>query len=122
MKIKIWNGNHENYISFKRIENKLKLRTLYFNNVKNAEARHEVLEDTHAMDNFALVNETKNVKDYLLALIVEDMKLFSAFEQGSGEMSDSLIVIVVPKDKVAASNWMSALCRKEVKVKDKHNT
>ena len=43
MEMKLWNITHTKFISFKRADNKIKLGTLYFNNVENAEARYEVL-------------------------------------------------------------------------------
>ena len=71
------------------------------------------------MGNFIVRNKKHNVKDYLLTLIVDDMRLFLAVEQGSGKTSDSLLVIVAPKAKGEAKKWMSIACGKEVKVKYK---
>ena len=119
IKIKVWNITHAKCVSFKRTDSKVKLGTLCFNNMKNAEARHEALEDIHVMDNFMVGNETQNVNDYLLALVAEDMTLFAAVEQGSRKMSTSLIVIVVPKAKLAARKWMFTICGKEVTATDK---
>ena len=65
--------------------------------MKNVDVRYEVLEDSHAMDDFALGNEKQHVKNYLLSLIVEDMILCVGIEQGSRKISESLIAIVVPK-------------------------
>ena len=39
------------------IDNKVKLGTLHFNNMKNAEVRYEVLEDINVMDNFMVGEE-----------------------------------------------------------------
>ena len=100
------------------MHNKVTLWTFYFSKMKNAEARHEFLEDAHVVDNFIVGDNMQNLKDYLLALIVEDVKLFVAVEQGSGKMSDSLIVIVVPTEKLGTKKRMSTVCRKEVTVKD----
>ena len=49
-------------IFFKRTDSTVKLGTLCFNNMKNAESRCEVLEGVHAMDDFKLGNETQNLK------------------------------------------------------------
>ena len=51
--------------------------------MKNVEARCEVLEDIHVMDNFMVRDEKQNLKDYLLALTAEDVIFFVAVEQGS---------------------------------------
>ena len=104
MEMKLWNGTHTKYISFKRTDRKVKLGTLHFNNMKNVEARYEVLENMNVLDNVMVGCETHNVKDYLLGLEVEDTRLFTAVEQGSGKMRDSMLVMVVPKAKVAARN------------------
>ena len=85
MEMKLWNGTHAKWIFFKRADEKWKLRTFHFNNVKNAKARYEVLEDVNVMDNFVLGYEMQNVKDYLLVFAVEDRNLFVANEQGSEE-------------------------------------
>ena len=68
MEMKLWNRTHTKYISFKRIDSKVKLGTLHFNNMKNVEARYEVLENMNVMDNVMVGYETHNVKDYLLGL------------------------------------------------------
>ena len=65
MLIKLWRGTHAKCISFKITNRKLKLGTLNFNNMKNVEARYEVLKDTHVIDNFTAGNETQKVKGYL---------------------------------------------------------
>ena len=57
MEIKLWNMNHAQCVSFKRTDDKAKLETLYVNNMKNAEARYEVLEDIHVMDDFMVGDE-----------------------------------------------------------------
>ena len=71
------------------------------------------------MDSFIVGNEIQNVKDHLLALRVEYMKLHVAIEKGSRKISDSLLVTVLPKEKLVARKWMSKMSRKEVTVKDK---
>ena len=80
MEIKLWNGNHEKHVSFKITNSKAKLATLHFNNMKDFEARHEVLEDAHMLENFKVVNTTQNVKEYLRYLKVNDMRLSIAVE------------------------------------------
>ena len=80
MEIKLWNRTNAKHIYFKTTDNKAKLGTLHFNNKKNTEDRCEVLEDIDVMDKFIVGDETQNVKDYLLALIAEDMRLFAAVE------------------------------------------
>ena len=52
MEMKLCNGTHAKHVSFKRSDNNVKLGTLCFNNMKNLEARHEVLEDFNVMDKF----------------------------------------------------------------------
>ena len=51
--------------------------------MKNVETRHEILEYVNVMDNFTVGNEIQNMKDYLLAFKVEDMRL--SIKQGSGK-------------------------------------
>ena len=81
MELKIWNGTHTNNVSFKRTNSEVKLMTLHFNDIKNVEARYEAIEYIHEMDNFTVVNEKQNVKDYLLASTVDCMRLPIAVEQ-----------------------------------------
>ena len=57
--MKLWNGTHKKHISFKRVESKIKLGSLNFNNMKNSEARHEVLKNINVVDNFTIGNETQ---------------------------------------------------------------
>ena len=57
MGMKLWNRTHIKFISFKRIDSKVKLGTLHFNNMINAQSRHEVLEDFHVMDTFTTRDE-----------------------------------------------------------------
>ena len=104
---------------FQRTKIKVKLGTLNFNNMKNVEERYDVSEDVHVMDDFAVGNEIQKVKDYLLSLTVEDMRLFVAVEQGSRKMSESVLVSVGPKAKAVARSWTSILHRKEATIKDK---
>ena len=92
---------------------------LNFNNMNNVEDAHEFLEDPNVMNDFREGEETQNLKDYLLALKACNGKLFIAIEKGSGKMSDSLLVIVAPKEKLAARKWIHAVCGKEATVKDK---
>ena len=47
------------------------------------------------------------------------MRMFVAIEQGEGKMSESVLLMVLPKDKVAEKNWMSTVHGREVKEKDK---
>ena len=68
---------------FLRTNIKEKLGNLNFNNMKNVETRHEILEYVNVMDNFTVGNEIQNMKDYLLAFKVEDMRL--SIKQGSGK-------------------------------------
>ena len=72
MEMKLWNGAHTKETYFNRGDNKVKLGKLHFNNATNEEARHEVLEDINAMDDFTIRKEMQNVKDYLLDLIEGD--------------------------------------------------
>jgi len=65
-------------------------------------SRYEALENIDLMENFTVGNETQNVKDYLLDLKVDDMTLFIAIEQGGWKMSESMLVMVLSKAKVAA--------------------
>ena len=73
----------------------------------------------NVMENFIVGDETHDVKDFLLTLIVDGMRLFVAVEQGRGKMIDSLLVIVAPKAKVVVKKWISTVCGKEVIAKDK---
>ena len=82
MELKLWNVNHTKHVSYKRTNSKVKLGTLHFNNMKNVEARYEELENIVMMDNLTVGNLTQNMKDYLLDLKVDDMRLFTAIEQG----------------------------------------
>ena len=119
MELKFWNGNHSNNVSFKRVDSKVKLGSLHFNNTKNLEARYELSDDIQVMDKFIVRNETHNEKDYLLDLKLDNMRLFIATEQGGGKMSENVMVIVFPKAKVAAMKWISTMCGREIQVKDK---
>ena len=65
-------------------------------------SRYEALENIDLMENFTVGNETQNVKDYLLDLKVDEMTLFIAIEQGGWKMSESMLVMVLSKAKVAA--------------------
>ena len=85
MEMKLWNETHAKCVSFKRTNSEVKLGTLHFNNMKNVEARYEVLENMNVMENFTVGDKTHNVKDYLLNLIADDMRLFVAVEKGSGK-------------------------------------
>ena len=80
--------------------------------MKNIEARYELLEKLNVMENFIVDEELHNVKDYVLALIIDEMGLFVVLEQGSGKMRDSLLVIVLPKAKGLAKKWMFIVYRK----------
>ena len=84
MKLKLWNGNHANHVSFKRTNIKVKLGTLHFIDMKNFQSRYEALEDVHVLGNFTVGNVMQNVKDCLLDLKVDDMRLLIAVEQGRG--------------------------------------
>ena len=101
MKLKIWNGNHTKHVSFKRTNNKVKLGTLHFNNMKNIEVRYEALEDYHVLEIFTVGNVTQNLKDYLLDLKVDGMSLFIAVKKGGGKRSESVLVIMFPEAKVS---------------------
>ena len=70
---------------FQKNKQQKKTKNPKFNNVKNVEAKHEFLEDIHVIDDFMVGNEMQNVKYYLLASTVEDMRLFVAVEKGSGK-------------------------------------
>ena len=87
--------------------------------MKTVEKRYEALENINVMDNFTVGNVTQNVKEYLLGLKVDDMTLFIAAEQGGGKTIESVLVIVLPKAKVASRKWMHTEQGREVKVKDK---
>jgi len=65
-------------------------------------SRYEALENIDLMENFTVGNETQNVKGYLLDLKVDEMTLFIAIEQGGWKMSESMLVMVLSKAKVAA--------------------
>ena len=78
MELKLLNGNHTKYISFKRTKSKTKLGTLNFKNMNNVEARYEVLEDTHLLKNVIVRNIMQKVKYYLLNLKVDEIRLFVA--------------------------------------------
>ena len=45
--------------------------------------------------------------------------MFVAIKQRSKKMINIVLVLVMPKEKLVAMNWMSTVCRKEVVVKDK---
>ena len=49
-KMKLWNGKHSKYASFKRIESKVKLGTLHFNNMKTIAGTNEVLFDINGTE------------------------------------------------------------------------
>ena len=51
------------------------------------------------IENFIVGEELHNVKDFLLTLIVDEMRLFVTLEEGSGKMRDSLLVMVLLKEK-----------------------
>ena len=104
---------------FKKINSEVKLGSFHFNNMKNVEARYEVIEKMNLIINFIVGEETYKVKDYILTLIVDEMILFLAVGQVSRKMSDSLLVIVSPKAKGVTRKWISTICGKEVIVKDK---
>ena len=59
------------------------------------------------------------MKHYSLVLKEEHMRLFLVVEQSSGKMTDSLLVMVLPKAKLEARKWISAVLGKEVTAKDK---
>ena len=59
------------------------------------------------------------MKHYLLALTVEEIRLFVAVGQDSRKMSDSLLVMGLPKEELVDMKCMSTVCGKEVTVKDK---
>ena len=65
MENKIWNGNQAKFIYFKRANSELKLGTSYVNNMKNVEARYEVLENMSVMENFTVGDEKHNVEYFL---------------------------------------------------------
>ena len=54
------------------------------------------------LDNLTLGNVTQNMKEYLLDLKVDGVTLFIAIEQGGEKMSESVLVIMLPEDKVAS--------------------
>ena len=71
------------------------------------------------MDNFTVGNVTQNLNEYLLDLKVDYMTLSIAAEQGGGKTSESVLVMVFPKAKVASRKWIHAEHGREVIVKDK---
>ena len=71
------------------------------------------------MENFIAGDKMHKVKDYLLTLIVDDVRLFVAVEKGSEKMSDILLMMLAPKQKLVIRKWTSTVCGKEVIVKDK---
>ena len=102
IELKFWDGNHAKHASLKRVYSKVRLGTLNFNNMKNVEARSKALDDIQVMDNFIVGNETHRIKDYLLYLKVDNMRIFIAVQQGGGKIIKSVMVMVLPKAKVAA--------------------
>ena len=47
------------------------------------------------------------------------MRLLIAVAQGGSKICENMLVMVLPKDKVASRKWTSTVCGREVKVKDK---
>ena len=76
IELKLWNGTHAKCISFKIKNSEVKIGTLHVCNMKNVEARYEVSENMNVMENFIAGDETHVVKDNLLNLIANDMRLF----------------------------------------------
>ena len=54
MKMKSLNVTHAKQIFFKRTNSETKLGTFHVNNMKNFEARHEVLENVDVMETFVV--------------------------------------------------------------------
>ena len=59
---------------------KIKLGTLNFNNMKTVKPMHGFLEKLNMMENFIVGKESHKVKDYLLTLIVDDIRTCASVE------------------------------------------
>ena len=64
------------YFLEKNTNSEVKIGSLNVNNMKNVEARYEVLQKMHVMEIFLIGEETCNVKEYLLALRADEKKCF----------------------------------------------
>ena len=79
--------------------------------MKNVEARQEALEDAHVLDNFTVGNLSQNVKEYLLDLTVDDMRILTIHSHlmRRGETSQSVLAIVLSEAKTSDKKLMSTV-------------
>ena len=118
--MKFQNGNHTKYISFKKTNTQIKLGILYSNNLRNIELEYEIFKDLDINNTVQVRGKEYNIKDYLLELEVDKVKLFIVVEQGGGKMSKYIMVVVSLKAKIIVRKWVSEIYRTVVKIKNRN--
>ena len=68
------------YISFKGLDTIIRLRMLHSNNMVQSKAKFEVLEGLNVFDVISINEEKYWLREYLLGLKVDNVKLFIAVE------------------------------------------
>ena len=84
MKQTFWNRENTHYVLFKGSDTTVRLGILCSNNMVQSKAKFEVLEGLNVFDVISINKEKYWLREYLLGLKVDNVKLFVAVEQGRG--------------------------------------
>ena len=80
MKQTFWDRENTYYVSFKGLDITVRLGMLHSNNMVQSEAKFEVLEGLNVFDVISINEEKYWLREYLLGLKVDNVKLFITVE------------------------------------------
>lgn len=117
MKLDLQDREYAKYVFFKVIDTNVRLGTLCTYNLTNVDAKYEVLEDMSMYDIIVKEKKELQIRDFLLGVKHEGVKLLTATESGGSKHSKDVIVIVNPHAKLIACKQIIQECRKKVTIK-----
>ena len=95
----------------------MRLGTLHTNNLTNADVKYEILEDMIIHNVIAKEKKELWMRDFLLRVKYEGVKLFTNTEYRGGKYSKDIIVIVNPCTKLITHKWIAQEYGKKVTIK-----
>lgn len=95
------------YVSFKESSINERRILLHRNELINLPAKYETLKDVNVMDkHYMNADLNRNLRDDLLEVVYEGVRLFRIVEQGSSAYSNDIFVLFSPTVKPLVHKWL----------------
>ena len=100
--MKIGNGKHSCYMSFKGIDLNNRVGWLHLNDMTNVQVKFDILENTNAKEISNYKRNKYQIHNLLLEVKIVKTPIFIGIEQGSEKYQSSTLVITTVRIRVVA--------------------